>query len=124
MAPEDHLLEVHKILHMINDRGQLVRLQDQLLALTMNCAHWICTLEPEAAGQGLTAGHLAVTRRERAAAQRELLGSQSLVMLEISLSVKLEPNGGSVTGAVCLSHPHVDVSQFIGHLVAISKPKS
>ena len=122
MKPEDHLQEVHKVLHMINDSRQLARLQDQLLALTINCAHWRRTLEPARSGAGLTAGHLAVTPLERAKAKRKLLEDASYDVLELSLSVKLQPEGFVVTGAVCLSHPGADASQLIGRLVKIPKP--
>lgn len=113
MELNEHVDAIAKRLHMIGDARQLGKLQDRLLSLVLSCAHWRRTLEPGSSG-GLTAGHLAMTGRERLEARRQMIEGANIDVYEFSLSVKTTTAGTTVTGAICLTNPDIDASQFVG----------
>lgn len=122
MEINEHLTAVAKQLHMIRDPRQLAKVQDQLLTMVMSCAHWRRTLEPLPDGGGLTAGHLAVTGRERLEAKKRLIEGANIDVYEFSLAVKHSPAGTQITGAVCLTNPDIDATQFVGLSLDVPDP--
>ncbi len=119
MELDEHIDAIAKRLHMLGDARQLGKLQDRLLSLVLSCAHWRRTLEPGLSG-GLTAGHLAMTGAERLEARRQMIEGANIDVYEFSLSVKTTTAGATVTGAVCLTNPEINASQFVGLSIDVS----